>query len=99
MDKIRQGKTNLLTGRISSAACLPIQLVDRESAVAVARQACDQGINFFDTARAYTTSEADLDQAFVGLGDRVIAATKSYYENNMLRAKERDHQYEISNPT
>lgn len=80
MDKVRLGKTELMVSRLSFGG-LPIQSVDRKSAEKVARYAYDRGINFFDTARAYTTSEADLGRALGGLGDKVIVATKSFYKN------------------
>ncbi len=80
MDKVRLGKTGLMVSRISFGG-LPIQSVDRESAVAVVRYAFEKGINFFDTARVYTTSEVDLGRALAGLGEKVIVATKSYQRN------------------
>ena len=86
MDKVRLGKTGLMVSKISFGA-LPIQSVGRDSAAAVARYAFDQGINFFDTARAYTTSEADLGRALAGLGKEVIVATKSY-QRDLEKLKE-----------
>lgn len=86
MDRVRLGKTGLMVSRISFGG-LPIQSVDRDSAAAVARYAFEQGINFFDTARAYTTSEADLGRALAGLGDKVIVATKSY-QRSLEKLKE-----------
>jgi uncharacterized protein len=80
MEKVRLGKTDLMVSRISFGA-LPIQSVDRDSAVKVVRYAYDRGINFFDTARGYTTSEGDLGRALNGLGEKVIVATKSFYKN------------------
>ncbi len=80
MEKIRLGKTELMVTRIGFGA-LPIQSVDRDSAAKVVRYAYNQGINFFDTARAYTTSEADLGQALGDLESKVIVATKTRYEN------------------
>jgi len=80
MDLVRLGKTELKVSRISFGA-LPIQSVDRDSAVKVVRYAYERGINFFDTARAYTTSEGDLGRALAALNSKVIVATKSVYEN------------------
>ncbi len=80
MEKIRLGKTGLMVTRIGFGA-LPIQAVDRGSAVKVTRYAYEQGINFFDTARAYTTSESDLGKALGDLGSEVIVATKAFYKN------------------
>lgn len=94
MDRVRLGKTELLVSRIAFGG-LPIQSVNRDSAAAVARYAYEQGINFFDTARAYTTSEADLGRGLEGLGDRVIVATKSYYKN--LKQLQKDFETSINN--
>ncbi len=80
MELVRLGKTELMVSRISFGA-LPIQCVDRDSAAEVVRYAYDQGVNFFDTARAYTTSESDLGRALKGLGSKVIVATKSVYKD------------------
>lgn len=80
MQKTRLGKTDLMVSQISFGA-LPIQSVDRDSAVKVVRYAFEQGINFFDTARSYTTSEEDLGLALEGCSNDVIIATKSVYKN------------------
>jgi len=80
MEPVRLGKTNLMVSPIGFGA-LPIQSVDRESAVKVVRYAYDKGINFFDTARGYTTSEADLGRALKDYGSKVIVATKSKYKD------------------
>ena len=80
MKKVRLGKTELMVTRIGFGA-LPIQSVDRDSAARVARYAYDQGINFFDTARGYTTSEGDLGRALGGLENKVMIATKARYKD------------------
>jgi uncharacterized protein len=69
MEKVRLGKTDLMVSRIGFGA-LPIQSVDRDSAVKVVRYAYDRGINFFDTARGYTTSEGDLGRFLNGLAKK-----------------------------
>lgn len=80
MEQIRLGKTDLKVSRISFGA-LPIQSVASDSAVKVVRYAYDCGINFYDTARGYTTSESNLGRALAELDDRVIIATKSFFRN------------------
>ena len=80
MEQVRLGKTELMVSRIGFGA-LPIQLVDRNSAVKVVRYAYDRGFTFFDTARVYTTSEGDLGMALAGLGEKVVVATKSVYKD------------------
>jgi len=46
MELVRLGKTELMVSKISFGA-LPIQSVDRDSAVRVVRYAYEQGMNFF----------------------------------------------------
>ena len=94
MEKVRLGKTELMVSRISFGA-LPIQSVDRDSAAKVVRYAYDRGINFFDTARGYTTSEGDLGRALNGLGEKVIVATKSFYKK--MEQLEEDFNTSITN--
>ncbi len=91
MEKVRLGRTGLMVSRLSFGG-LPIQSVDRDSAARVARYAYGKGMNFFDTARAYTTSESDLGRALAGLGEKVIIATKSYYKD----AEQLDRDFNLS---
>jgi aryl-alcohol dehydrogenase-like predicted oxidoreductase len=51
---------------------------DRAEMIAVLRGAVDRGINFFDTAEVYGpwTNEVMVGEAFAGLRDKVIIATK-----------------------
>lgn len=56
---------------------IPIQRLTDEEADRVIRKALEAGINFFDTARAYTDSEAKLGRILAGCVDQVIIATKS----------------------
>jgi len=52
--------------------------VDRKDMIALARGALDLGVTFFDTAEAYGpfTSEEILGEAFQGVRDKVVIATK-----------------------
>ena len=59
MDKIRLGRTNLMVSR-SSFGALPIQRVSLDEAKYLLRKAYENGINFFDTARAYSDSEEKI---------------------------------------
>ncbi|MDL2234954.1 aldo/keto reductase [Christensenellaceae bacterium OttesenSCG-928-L17] len=55
---------------------LPIQRVSEADAVAIVRRAVDAGINLYDTARAYSDSEAKLGTALLGVRQNVYLATK-----------------------
>ena len=66
MEKIRLGKTDLYVTRQSFGA-LPVQRVDKPTAVKILRKAYDNGINYFDTANRYTDSEEKIGLAFEGI--------------------------------
>ena len=51
MEKIRLGRTDLMVSRTAFGA-LPIQRISVEEAGKLLRKAYDNGIRFFDTARA-----------------------------------------------
>ncbi len=76
MHKITLGKTGLTIEK-NGFGCLPIQRVTKEEAVKLLRRAYDGGINFFDTARAYSDSEEKVGAAFAGMRHQVVIATKT----------------------
>lgn len=76
MKKIRLGRTGLQVGK-SGFGAIPIQRINNDDAVYLLRKAYDKGINFYDTARAYTDSEIKIGMAFSGVRDKVVLATKS----------------------
>jgi aryl-alcohol dehydrogenase-like predicted oxidoreductase len=76
MEKMRLGKSNLMVTRIGFGG-IPIQRLNEEDAVAVVRRCLDHGINFIDTANAYTTSEGRIGKAIAGRRDSLIIATKT----------------------
>ena len=76
MEKIRLGKTGLMVSRASFGA-LPIQRITKEEAVRLIRRAVDGGINYFDTANAYTDSEGKLGEALRDVRQNVVISTKS----------------------
>jgi len=76
MDKVRLGKTEITVCRNGFGA-LPVQRISTEDAVYLIRKAFDNGITFFDTARAYTDSEYKLGIALKGIRDKVYVATKT----------------------
>lgn len=77
LEKVRLGKTGLMVTRIAMG-CIPIQRLTHDDAIKLVRKAYDNGVNFFDTANAYTDSEEKLGAAFAGgVRQHVIIATKS----------------------
>lgn len=76
MEKIRLGKTELMVTK-TAMGCLPIQRCSTEEAVGILRAAYEGGINYFDTANAYTDSEHKMGIAFQGIRENVIISTKS----------------------
>lgn len=80
MDQIRLGRTNLKVSR-SGFGALPIQRITFQEAGKLFRKAYDHGINFFDTARAYTDSEEKIGAALADLRERIIIATKTQAED------------------
>ena len=85
MAKIILGKTGLKIEKNGFGA-LPIQRVSFDESAELVRKAYEHGINFFDTARAYTDSEEKLNYAFKGFNDEfpresIIIASKTQGEN------------------
>lgn len=76
MMKIRLGKTDLEVNKIGFGA-LPIQRRNLEDSVAILRNAYDNGIDFYDTARAYTDSEEKLGVALADVRQDIYLASKT----------------------
>ena len=76
MKHIQLGSTGIGIEKNGFGA-LPIQRVSRDDAVYLLRKAFDGGMNYFDTARAYSDSEEKIGYAFEGMRDKIILATKS----------------------
>ncbi|NLI70529.1 MAG: 4Fe-4S binding protein [Firmicutes bacterium] len=73
------GKTGLKVSEIGFGG-IPIQRATMSEAKKVILKSLDRGINFLDTARAYTDSEEKIGAALAGSGiprDNVIIASKS----------------------
>ena len=77
MTKIQLGATGIEIEK-NGFGCLPIQRITKEDAARLLRKAVDGGINYFDTARAYSDSEEKLGYAFAGIRDKVVIATKTH---------------------
>ena len=76
MNKIILGKTGIIIEK-QGFGCLPIQRISQQDAVYLLHKAYDGGINFFDTARAYSDSEQKVGAAFSDMRDHVVLATKT----------------------
>jgi len=76
------GSTGLKVSSIGFGG-IPLQRIDKNEAKDIIIKAEENGINFIDTARGYTTSEEFIGEALEGRRDKWIIATKS-----MVRDKE-----------
>ena len=76
MDKVILGKTGIEVNKNGFGA-LPIQRITKAEAVYILQKAFYNGINYFDTARAYTDSEEKIGAAFSYIRDKLIISTKT----------------------
>ncbi len=76
MTNVVLGKTGISVNKNGFGA-LPIQRISPEAAVRLLRRAHAGGMNFFDTARAYSDSEKKLGLAFGGQWEGIVLATKT----------------------
>lgn len=70
------GQTGLTVSEIGFG-CIPIIRLDTNQAITTLRHAYEQGITFYDTANAYRDSEAKIGQAFAGMRDKIVLASKT----------------------
>ncbi|WP_397355206.1 MULTISPECIES: aldo/keto reductase [unclassified Oscillibacter] len=76
IEKVRLGRTELLVTKTAFGA-LPVQRISHSDAAALLRRAFDAGINYFDTANAYTDSEEKLGEALGDVRHEIVISTKS----------------------
>ncbi len=76
MKRIRLGKTEMMVSQLGFGG-IPIQRVSEDEAVAVVKRCLELGIDFIDTANAYTNSEERIGKAISGQREGLILATKS----------------------
>ena len=94
MEYTMLGSTGLRISRMGFGG-IPIQKTDAQVTRALMEELVAHGVNYIDTARGYTVSEAYLGEALVGLRDNFVLATKS-----MARTKEamaRDIETSLAN--
>ena len=72
----RLGKTDLMVTEVGFGG-IPIQRVSEAEAIDVVKRCYELGINYYDTARGYTTSEERIGKALADVRDRILIATKS----------------------
>ncbi|MBP2634609.1 MAG: Aldo/keto reductase family protein [Firmicutes bacterium] len=89
MEKRRLGRTGLMVTPISFGA-LPMQRCTMEEAGEVLVAALDAGINFFDSARAYTDSEGKIGRYISSRRSEYALATKSMARTQEGMAKDVD---------
>ena len=94
MEYVTLGKTGLSVSRMGLGG-IPIQKSSASKVRELLQELAAEGVNYIDTARGYTVSEAFLGEALEGMRDKFILATKS-----MARTKDAmaaDIQTSLSN--
>ena len=76
MEKVRLGRTNLIVTKLGWGG-IPIQRVGEREAVSLIRAVIEMGVDFLDTARAYTNSEHRIGRALEKIDRPVILSSKS----------------------
>ena len=76
MEMVRLGRTGLMVSKNGFGA-LPVQRVGKDAACKLLRRAYESGINYFDTARAYSDSEEKLGEALHDVRENIIISTKT----------------------
>ena len=83
------GKTGLKISRMGFGG-IPIQKIDAAGTKALMHRLMEAGVNYIDTARAYTVSESYLGEALEGIREHFILATKSMGRTKEAMAKDID---------
>lgn len=76
MEYVTLGKTGLIISRLGFGG-IPIQRISAAETGTLMAKVKDAGINFIDTAKSYTVSEAYLGEALEGMREKFVLATKS----------------------
>ena len=83
------GKTGLKVSSLGFGG-IPIQRIDAAGTKVLMHRLMEYGINYIDTARGYSVSEAYLGEALEGIRDKFILATKSMARDKAAMAKDID---------
>ena len=81
------GKTGLKISRFGFGG-IPIQRIDAKGTKELLYKLSEMGVNYIDTARAYTVSECYIGEAIEGIRDKFILATKSTAVTKEAMAKD-----------
>ena len=103
------GKTGLRVSAMGFGG-IPIQRIDAEGTKTLMHRLVECGINYIDSARAYTVSEQYLGYALEGIRDKFILATKTMARTKEAMAADIDTSlknfrtdyidlYQVHNPT
>ena len=76
MVNVRLGKSEIVVNKNGFGA-LPIQRVPMKESIKIIQKAYEGGINYYDTARAYTDNEKKLGIALNNVRDKVVIASKT----------------------
>ena len=76
MEMVHLGRTGLMVSKNGFGA-LPVQRGEKDAACKLLRRAYESGINYFDTARAYSDSEEKLGEALHDVRENIIISTKT----------------------
>ena len=80
MTTVTLGSTGITVNKNGFGA-LPIQRISKEEAAKLLRKAYDNGINLFDTARAYSDSEEKIGYALSDVRNDIIITSKTMAKN------------------
>lgn len=83
------GKTGLKISQMGFGG-IPIQRIDAEGTKKLMRRLVESGVNYIDTARAYTVSEEYLGYALEGIREKFVLATKSTARTKEAMAQDID---------
>ena len=87
MEYTKLGKTGLEISRMGFGG-IPIQKVDVPAVRMLMEKMAEKGVNYIDTARGYTVSEAYIGEALEGMRDKFVLATKSMARTKDAMAKD-----------
>lgn len=80
MEKVVLGRTGLEVMRLGFGG-IPIQRVSERRAIETVIKALEKGVDFIDTARAYTVSEERIGKAIRETGKRPVLSSKSQHRS------------------